>query len=104
MIPYEVLNIGHSNVKPIQKVYLLENVQGFVVFCFVVVMILFLVDSHNALTHVLQGYFAGIGVIIWLPQCQWSNPEGHGLNNLTSNHNKITQIKKFAYSLESTAS
>ena len=25
--------------------------------------------------HVLQGYFTGTGAIMWLPQCQWSNPE-----------------------------
>ena len=29
-------------------------------------------------THILQGYFTGTGAIIWLPQCQWSNPEGYG--------------------------
>ena len=28
-------------------------------------------------THILQGYFTGTGAIIWLPQCQWSNPEGY---------------------------
>ena len=28
--------------------------------------------------HILQGYFTGTGAIIWLPQCQWSNPEGYG--------------------------
>ena len=30
------------------------------------------------LTHILQGYFTGTGAIIWLPQCQWSNPEDKG--------------------------
>ena len=30
-------------------------------------------------THILQGYFTGTGAILWLPQCQWSNPEGYGL-------------------------
>ena len=30
------------------------------------------------LTHILQGYFTDTGAIIWLPQCQWSNPEGYG--------------------------
>ena len=29
------------------------------------------------LTHILKGYFTGTGAI-WLPQCQWSNPEGYG--------------------------
>ena len=28
-------------------------------------------------THILQGYFTGTGAIKWLPQCQWSNPEGY---------------------------
>ena len=27
------------------------------------------------ITFILQGYFTGIGAIISLPQCQWSNPE-----------------------------
>ena len=26
-------------------------------------------------THILQGYFTGTGAILWLPQCQWSNPD-----------------------------
>ena len=29
-------------------------------------------------THILQGYFTGAGAIVWLPQYQWSNPEGYG--------------------------
>ena len=29
--------------------------------------------SPGVFTHILQGYFTGIGAIIWLPQCQWSN-------------------------------
>ena len=28
-------------------------------------------------THILQSYFTDTGAIIWLPQCQWSNPEGY---------------------------
>ena len=28
--------------------------------------------------HILQGYCTGTGAILWLPQCQWSNPEGYG--------------------------
>ena len=27
------------------------------------------------ITNILQGYFTGTGAIIWLPQCQLSNPE-----------------------------
>ena len=29
-------------------------------------------------TLILQGYFTGTEAIIWLPQCQWSNPGGYG--------------------------
>ena len=32
----------------------------------------------NDLTHILQGYITGTEAIIWLPQCQCSNPEGYG--------------------------
>ena len=52
------MDINHSNVNPILKVYPTKFVQ---VLCIVMVMIFFLVDSHNALTHILQGYFAGTG-------------------------------------------
>ena len=30
-------------------------------------------------THIFQGTFTGTGVIIWLPQCQWRNPEWYVL-------------------------
>ena len=29
-------------------------------------------------TLILQDYFTGTGAILWLPQCQWSNPEQYG--------------------------
>ena len=35
-------------------------------------------EASIDLTHILQGCFTGTGAIIWLPQCQWSNPEGYG--------------------------
>ena len=38
----------------------------------------FVVNSCNLFTHILQGSFTGTGTIIWLSQCQWSNPEGYG--------------------------
>ena len=97
MIPYEIMDINHSNVNPIHKVYPIKFVQGFVVLCIVMVMILLLVDSHNALTPILQGYFAGTGVIIRLSQCQWSNPEGCKLNRLIPNHKKIQQVKNYVH-------
>ena len=28
--------------------------------------------------HILQGCFTGTGAILWLPRCQWSNPDGYG--------------------------
>ena len=39
-------------------------------------------------THVPQGYFTGTGAIIWLPQCQWSNPEEYGKTQPVLHHNK----------------
>ena len=38
--------------------------------------------------HILQGCFTGTGAIIWLPQCQWSNPEECGQINCTNPQNK----------------
>ena len=38
----------------------------------VVVLSSFYVDLF---TYILQGYFTGTEAIIWLPQCQWRNPE-----------------------------
>ena len=32
-------------------------------------------------THILQDCFTGTGAIIWLPQCQWSNPEEYELTD-----------------------
>ena len=46
--------------------------------------------SCNAFNHILQGCFTGTGAIIWLPQCQWSNPEGYEWN-LVPKHNKAQQ-------------
>ena len=41
----------------------------FVVFCYVCYGLSFI--------HILQGCFTATGAIIWLPQWQWSNPEGY---------------------------
>ena len=35
----------------------------------------------------LHGYFAGNGVIVWLPQCHWSNPEGYKQTNSKTQQN-----------------
>ena len=37
-----------------------------------------LVELSDLFTHIFQGCFTGTGAIIWLPQYQWSNPEGYG--------------------------
>ena len=51
---------------------------GFVVFCFVVVMESFIMNSHEVFIHIHQGCFAATGAIVRLPQCQWSKPDGYG--------------------------
>ena len=35
-------------------------------------------DLFHSFNYILQGCFTGTGAIIWLTQCQWSNPEGCG--------------------------
>ena len=51
---------------------------GFVVLCFVVVMQSFIMNSHVVFIQIHQGFFAGTGAIVRLPQCQWSKPDGYG--------------------------
>ena len=59
-------------------VYPKKYAHGFVVFCFVVVMQSFIMNSHEVFIHIHQGCFAGTGAIVRLPQCQWSEPDGYG--------------------------
>ena len=47
-------------------------------FCYVIIHD----NSCDSFTHIFQGYFTGTGAIIWLPRCQWSNPEGYVQNQL----------------------
>ena len=65
-----------------------------VVLCFVLLWLCcdLLIDLCDLFAHILQGCFTGIGAIIWLPQCQWSNPEWYGWNLPAPNHNKTQQI------------
>ena len=58
-------------------VYPKKYAHGFVVLCFVVVMQLFIMNSHEVFLHIHQGCFAGTGAIVRLPQCQWSKPDGY---------------------------
>ena len=62
----------------IGTVYPKKYTHGFVVLCFVVVMQSFIMNSHEVFIHIHQGCFAGTGVIVRLPQCQWSKPDGYG--------------------------
>ena len=47
------------------------------IFCMLCI-VEFMWSVLEAFTRILQGSFTGTGAIIWLPQCQWSNPEGYG--------------------------
>ena len=59
-------------------VYPKKYAHGFAVFCFVVVMQSFIMNSHEIFIHIHQGCFAGTGAIVRLPQCPWSKPDGYG--------------------------
>ena len=74
-------------------VYPKKYAHGFVVFCFVVVMQSFIINSYEVFIHIHQGCFAGTGAIVRLPQCQWSKPDGYGKNQSMYNHNKAQQSK-----------
>ena len=65
-------------------VYPKKYAHGFVVLCFVVVMQSFIINLHEVFIHIHQGWYAGTGAIVRLPQCQWSKPDGYG---------KISQCK-----------
>ena len=72
-------------------VYPKKYAHGVVVFCFVVVMQSFIMNSHEVFIHIHQGCFAGTGAIVRLPQCQWSKPDGYGKISqciTTTKHNK----------------
>ena len=76
-------------------VYPKKYTHGFVVLCFVVVMQLFIMNSHEVLIHIHQGCFAGTGAIVRLPQCQWSKPDGYGKISqciTTTKHSKAKTV------------
>ena len=63
--------------------------------CFVVVMQLFIMNSHEVFIHIHQGCFAGTGEIVRLPQCQWSKPVGYGKISqyiTTTKHSKAKTV------------
>ena len=76
-------------------VYPKKYAHGFVVICFVVVMQSFIMNSHEVFIHIHQGYFAGTGAIVKLPQCQWSKPDGYGKISqciTTTKHSKAKTV------------
>ena len=78
-----------------RTVYPKKYAHGFVVLCFVVVMQSFIMNSHEVFIHIHQGCFAGTGAIVWLPQCQWSKPDGYGKISqciTTTKHSKAKTV------------
>ena len=76
-------------------VYPKKYAHGFVVFCFVVVMQSFIMNSHEVFIHIHQGCFAGTGAIVRLPQCQCSKPDGYGKISqciTTTKHSKAKTV------------
>ena len=76
-------------------VYPKKYAHGFVVLCFVVVMQSFIMNLHEVFIHVHQGWFAGTGAIVRLPQCQWSKPDGYGKISqciTTTKHSKAKTV------------
>ena len=76
-------------------VYPKKYAHGFFVLCFVVVMQLFIINSHEIFIHINQGCFAGTGAIVRLPQCQWSKPDGYGKISqciTTTKHSKAKTV------------
>ena len=88
--PSDSIVVTASSAIP-TTVYPKKYAHGFVVLCFVVVMQSFIMNSHEVFIHIHQGCFAGTGVIVRLPQCQWSKPDGYGKISqciTTTKHNK----------------
>ena len=76
-------------------VYPKKYAHGFVVLCLVVVMQSFIMNSNEVFIHIHQGCFAGTGVIVRLPQCQWSKPDGCGKISqciTTTKHSKAKTV------------
>ena len=105
MSPQGVLERPPTSHRPDQKtaancftVYPKKYAHGFVVLCFVVVMQSFIMNSHEVFIHIHQGCFAGTGVIVRLPQCQWSKPDGYGKISqciITTKHSKAQTVSIF---------
>ena len=101
---YNTLSIKSSPRKLIRNIFYITTVypkkyaHGFVVLCFVVVIQSFIMNSHGVFNHIHQDCFAGTGAIVWLPQCQWSKPDGYGKISqciTTTNHSKAVTVCLF---------
>ena len=87
--------VGHTIWYYMCTVYPKKYAHSFVVLCFVVVMQLFIMNSHEVFIHIHQGCFAGTGAIVRLPQCQWSKPDGYGKISqciTTTKHSKAKTV------------
>ena len=76
-------------------VYPKKYAHGFVVLCFVVVTKSFIMNSYEVFIRIHQGWFAGTGAIVRLPQCQWSKPDGYGKISqciTTTKHSKAKTV------------
>ena len=95
-VRFELFSI-HNDYR--DTVYPKKYAHGFVVLCFVVLMQLFIMNSHEVFIHVHQGCFAGTGTIVRLPQCQWSRPDGYGKISQCITTTKHSKAKPCAYFL-----
>ena len=93
----------HSELQNIidkkHTVYPKKYAHAFVVLCFVVVMQSFIMNSYEVFIHIHQGWFAGTGAIVRLPQCQWSKPDGYGKISQCITTTKHSKQKPCAYFL-----
>ena len=78
-------------------VYPIKYKHGFVLLCLDAITLSVIIRFLYWIYHILQGYFTGTGAIIWLPQCQWSNPEGYGHKWPVLNLSKTQQNTKQGY-------
>ena len=65
--------------------------------CFHMGLVSFSMDLYDALTHILEGCFTGTNALIWMFQCQWSNPERYGLIQSVPNHYKAQIVQHDSY-------
>ena len=60
-------------------------------------LVSFNMDLYDALTHIIQDCFTGTRALIWMFQCQWSNPERYGLIQSVPNHYKAHIVQHDSY-------